>query len=531
MSIGYIDTSQTFNGDGSSPVGATSDGGVGAFNNIQSYLDKSDIYDIGLLRRLNIGEEIPVTAALYFRFNGNITTPIKLIGYPFSISKQNIPITEVNSLSRLDGEKFQFTSTSTDLGDSSDYDHYWDGAKITIHQPGSLNDGLVRTCIYSQYDTDRMVIGLFPNLPEALSTSATFDITLTTEAYGEYSVPDWDNDTNSRPVIDANTSYVFGVGKAYCEIINMAIHITYTGDSLAISNGCSITNVVIYGDHLGYFDFNNNYSNTRDHIKDIFVSANLTSSHTCLATNNQIRFNIENFHVNKDYPNRNYAISTYSVNPNLINCSFFKVIGTPTGSFLTSGGPASGHNQNLELYGKITYGPTAQYGVYNISVLENSLINGVPYKYYASNLFYSLYSIDSTNSDWQNPLSNADFILKFIPSNLSYNESIIKVFKHPALLQANTSKTISLQIYPKNWSTPITGDKFWLEVRYIDKPTEFISKVVSSKDDSITFTNNQWNTISITIDPVEETQLAEVMCCSCIYESGAYILFDPGSGA
>ena len=86
MADAYIDTSQTYNGDGTSSAGATGDGGVGAYNNIASFLSNASTsgQTRGILRRLNLGTSISISSALSPTNDGTYTTALQLIGCPFT---------------------------------------------------------------------------------------------------------------------------------------------------------------------------------------------------------------------------------------------------------------------------------------------------------------------------------------------------------------------------------------------------------------------------------------------------------------
>lgn len=532
MSVAYIDTSAQYNGDGTSPDQATSDGGPGAYNNIQSFFDNASTsgQTIGVLRRLNLGTSIVPSATLSPVNDGSFDTPLLLIGYPFSRTLTGKSINGVDPWSRNNGSRFSFYTTDADLGQSSDYDHYWESAIITIYQAGSANDGLQRTVIFSKYDSsDGMRIAFFPDLPEDLTTSATFDISLQT--YNPDDVPSvnaWDSDTNARPFVDGsglsanvfdfNNDFYWGFGN--CRIRSASgyycINKLSWGKNLCLEGG--------YGaDYLGYYAyFKLHLKGKIKHIYADVVRHLLTDAHldkNCF----------EHIHENASY----YNYSAKHAEGNIANSSFGKVTGAGTYCVTISNYYAAGAVTNCDFYLPYStniYSESAHAGVR----YENCMFNGIKRDLVVLNYFYTMKTITSADSSyWSAPPSGANIELMVSPSRANNVEEPLDFwgnFNHPAIVQAGTSKTITVKFRPNGWSN-LTNKDIWIEVEYLDESTGIHTAVVSSRGDgSVSYANDNWYDLSVTFTPAQ-SGIVKVKCFLTAFESGAYVLIDPDSGS
>jgi len=527
MVYAYIDTSATYNGDGTVPDQATSDGGVGAYNNIQTFLNDVNVNDktTGILRRLNLGSVIFITSAFSCSNDGTAEQSLSLIGYPFSKSVDNIPINDINTLSRPYGDKFLFRTTDDRVGDSGYYDHFWEGAYITIHQAGTSNDGLVRKCIWSEFDGTGMVIGLFPNLPEPLTTEATFDITLTTSEYGNITVPAWDNDTNSRPIIDSgnNNINVFGFsGRDYWKAKNLCVIGSSSYTNMTTFYGIpSLESVVV--DRVGGTGLRPFSGYGERLLKDVYISVGYWGIvFDALAGASNIV--MDHVHINRGNPGLLHPTVAKATN---ISISKVKDCNLDINHKLSSGFFSI---DCIESIGSNFSYINRSAGHYQHSTFTRLLTRDAYYDKYDITSTHFCYTIKSDSSLWSTPPSGVDTVMVIEPISLCSPDYNTPFYIHPVYVTANVTKTVTIYFRPVNWSENVTNKDIWFELRYFNEPNSINSITISTKGDgSTTYANDTWNSISVSFVP-KQTGLAYVDCFFSCYEDSAYMLIDLGSG-
>ena len=141
----FVDTSATYNGDGTTAAQATSDGGVGAYNSIATAFTNApsgggwDIWVRGL------SSDISVSAQLSPTNDGAYNNPHRLIGWPKKVEHTGYMVDSVPA----GYEKWQFVDAAL-----TEADNYWVAATITW--TSGSNNGLTRKVIWFDADNDKV---------------------------------------------------------------------------------------------------------------------------------------------------------------------------------------------------------------------------------------------------------------------------------------------------------------------------------------------------------------------------------------
>jgi len=521
MSDAYIDTSQTYDGDGTSSAGAASAGAVGAYNSIASFASAASTsgQTRGIVRRLNLGTSISISSTIDFTNDGTFATLLQLIGYPFTNSVSGAAISAVDPLSKTNGSYFNFATTNTSIGNSANHDHYWESAIITIHQSGTDNDGLTRKCIWSEWDAtnSRMTMGLWPDLPAALTTSATFDISLATYDPGDISsITAWDSDTNARPILDGSglgSSYVLNFsGDHYWGVINLYIK---GGATAYILYGVDAFNNIVL---KGYRALSYHGLDYTSQLESDDVYCDLTNGRSFYFGQN---LTIKHAHVNSS--GTEYLIRCRATQ--FLYSSFDKIKGSSRYLRAEMGDIkfkyceiTSTNNYNCPESATIT--------------LENCNRGGTLRELEKITSNYTLKIITSSDSTWwSTPPSGADFEIYVTTNNTTppADDKYRAIFVHPAVVAAS-SETITVKVRPHGWTTDLTNADIWIEVDYFDESSGLHIKTATSEGTGTTYTDDTWSDLSVTFTP-GQAGMVEVRCYLANYESGAYVLVDVDSGS
>ena len=134
----------------------------------------------------------------------------------------------------------------------------------------------------------------------------------------------------------------------------------------------------------------------------------------------------------------------------------------------------------------------------------------------------------STDVDWILPPSNNDWELQFLPNSYCadnwVNQLELSPLEYMSGYALTTNTTISFNIYPVGWLTTLTNTDILIEAKYLDSATGNTRTTVQTA--AATFTNAVWNTLSVTIAPLQDG-IVYFNVFLRRYESGAYVILDP----
>jgi len=168
----------------------------------------------------------------------------------------------------------------------------------------------------------------------------------------------------------------------------------------------------------------------------------------------------------------------------------------------------------------------------NNIVLQNCTRAGTKRELEILNAYFYLKTITSADSSyWSAPPSGASYEFYGVSytNSLPSREDLSVIFPHPAVV-GTSSETITVKIRPHGWTTDLMNADIWIEVDYLSESSGLETVTATSKGTGTTYSDDSWSDLSVTFTP-GQAGMVEVRCYLSNYESGAYVLIDPDSGA
>jgi len=512
----YVDPSCANNGDGTDASCASSDGGVGAYNNLADALANATEGDIIWVRRGN--SNISVSSTLSPTNDGTEDNPIKLVGWPYY------------EHGTVDGaisgkEKFGFYDaelTATDKG------HY---CSAEIEFTSGSNNGLKRKVIFYQYDSDnsRGEVYVFPDLPNNIAAGDQYTITLETELWSDRPQPGqdagWDNDDYVRPVLDGGggsfNMFDF-TDDLYWHVYNVVIQNLSSSYHAFNLIPHWLKNILIT--NVGYGNYDNVAKGWATRFKDYYVW-DLTGTELYKGA---ITFYNE--------PDRHYILEDVHIQGNSSATTYGLVVGSScklknfsAGKVQPFGGAdvrfhayfcghIIGENVSLNSSNKISLNLTSNYGPPGM-LIAFSGYNDEPDKFHQWHRMGEIYNVDEDSN--VDPPSGATTYIKLVPN--SHCNSIYPLVYENHRNVSSGSKTYTWKFRPTGWSS-LTTDDIEIEVWFLEESSGTKRKYGSANPSSVT--NDSWNDLQITFNPGQEG-VAYFKIKLKKYESGAWIALDP----
>lgn len=162
-------------------------------------------------------------------------------------------------------------------------------------------------------------------------------------------------------------------------------------------------------------------------------------------------------------------------------------------------------------------------------VAENCNINSStvkPYEVYKNS--GSIITLISSDANWQSPPSSIDWILSINVNSYCSLEPLYQMPLNPindmAIPTIEGSYTFTMKVYPVGW-TSLTNTNLKLKVSYVSNADGMQRTIVYNTTAS--YSNGSWNSVSVSIAPAA-TSIVYYNLNLTKYESGAYLLVDPG---
>ena len=524
----YVDTSATYNGDGTSPAQATSDGGTGAYNSIQSALSAAPNNPSSesarwliWVRRLDSGTNIPISSTLSPTNDGSCNAPHMLIGWPYREQKTGMSIDSVptgtDSLG-FNNAQWQFIDSALTEGDN-----YWVDA-IVEFTSGS-NSGLSRRVIWFDATNDKIYLD-FP-LPNDIAAGDGYTITLETHYYDDRPSAAqslWDSDTNIRPVIDGGGGAynIIGFYQDY-DWVSANLHLkntSSTGNYIGIAHCREIYNVII--ENVGQaVKYDGSYA------KQLPVKLNRCYFYNCnrsywgiLYIASSIEIHLEEVHLNKAGGSNYRAINPLPARLFLKNCTFGRV------TALTEGLVASylyvpnvfGENVTINATTPVSFSTNnnAWGGIVAISGYNGS---SDKFHQWLGQGMGELYNVDE--DDTIDPPSGATTYIKFKP--LAKVSSYYPLIHEEQRYQSSGLKTYTWKFYPVNMNLDATDLE--VEAWYLDESSG-THRVYATANPSA-YDDGGWHDLSITVNPSQAGVVYFKIKLKKYNSSGCYVALDP----
>ena len=516
----YVDTSATYNGDGTSPEQATSNGGTGAYNSLATALANAPASPSSesarwliWMRRLN--SETNISSSLSPTNDGSYNAPHMLIGFPFRTQQTGLTVDSVPTGTDnlgINKAKWQFVDSALTEGDN-----YWVGAEVEF--TSGNNNGLKRKVIWFDASTDTVYLD-FP-LPNDIAANDQYTITLETEYYDDRPSAAqslWDGDTNVTPVID-------GGGGGF-HLMNFSSDLFWEMAKFELQKVSSSYSLIAYAPKKSSFlklhnagkIFNSYPANRSSEIYGIYAW-NILSNYGFSPSSYGL-YDGKDVHINKG-PSGTSSNGIYQ--------------------------PPAFRIKNITI-GRVTsfaYGIKTNYGWGNFLEFENMMIDATTLTSIDINYSYIQPFPLITASGWQgesdkfrgwcisgeiynldedatiNPPSDATTYIKIKPS--SYCNNNLPLIHEEERYQSSGSKTYTWKFRPTGW-TGLTISDIEVEAWYLDESSG--THRTTSTANPTAVTNDTWNNLAITINPNQAGAVYFKIKLKR-YESGAYIALDP----
>jgi len=514
MSDIYVDTSATYNGDGTTAVQATSDGGTGAYNNLSDPLANASAGDTIWVRRL--GSSISVSAGLSPTHDGTESSPIILTGWPFKRELTGKTVDSVpTGTDSLGFNNAQWQFVDSDLTED---DNYWLGAEVEF--TSGSNNGLKRKVIWFDATDDKIYLD-FP-LPNDIASGDQYTITLETEGYDDRPQSGidegWDNDTNPRPVLDAgsgNFDLLSFSGDYYWHVLNFEIKNVGSADGafyyppLKVYNClvhdcgylsritpadkyCHWRDVYGWGQRSGYALFRDIYGNNL--FEDCHFQGGATNSRLIYRFSGDITFkNVTSGRVTE----------MQNVDIRLIPAY---------------GGSIVGENVVLASTTKIEIDNTGGTPVKK-QVLSLSGYNNEPDKYHQWGVPGEIYNADENGTI--DPPSGATTYIKIKPNSACNSELPLEYEERR--YQSSGSRTYTWKFYPVNMSLGATDLE--VEAWYLDESSGTHRAYATANPSA--YNDGGWHDLSITVNPGQAGTVYFKIKLKKYNTSGCYVALDP----
>jgi len=497
----YVDVSCTNNGDGTDAACATSDGGVGAYNNLSDPLANATSGDIIWLRRGN--SNISVSSTLSPTNDGTEDNPIKLVGWPYY---EQVSGTVDGAISGK--EKFGFYDaelTATDKG------HY---CSAEIEFTSGSNNGLKRKVIFYQYDSanSRGEVYVFPDLPNNIAAGDQYTITLETELWNDrpQSGQDagWDNDDYVRPWLSGGSFHLWdSYGDLYWHLYNLGIKDITDGYYGIYRPTGEIRNIVgevtRYGIYLGY---------KAKFLKDIYFWGLNSAFYAGIQS---VCCPMKDIHLQGDGSGNGIGLRDCEFSK-IRNLSLGKVFSLSKAFYRCVGLKATPFDYDATTLWH-EWG-TAYSDIWEPLTLGE--INGDDTKLRQFHTSGEIYNVDEDATI--DPPSGATTYIKLLPN--SHCNSIYPLKFSFNRRQAASAKTYTFKVYIPSDCTTLSTSDIYADVWYLDESSGTHRK--EETHNISTVNTNAWNDLSFSITPGQEgTVYIDIVLQK--YESGCYIALDP----
>jgi len=508
----YVDTSATYNGDGTTAAQAASDGGVGAYNSIATALadapnapSSGSEWDIWVRR---LSSDISITAQLSPANDGSYNAPHRLIGWPFRVQHTGYTVDSAPSGTDnlgFDKAQWQFVDSALTEGDN-----YWIGAEVEF--TSGNNNGLKRMVIWFDAASDTVYLD-FP-LPNDIVASDQYTITLETEEYSnrpQSGIDEgWDSDSYVRPKVDGSGQAIhcfYFSGDSWWRIANfyvksdtdkVTVFMAETAKNVLSEGGKFSTHVL--GEKCFIWGCTNLYGT-------ITQGGSWVNSHVLTGANGSC-----------EMPGK------YS-GAYLKNCTFGRISSLTNSVFKTvySGIIA----ENILLISDSSavsyFGPQFQNWNpdFEYPSVSMSGVNGESDKFRQYYYQGEIYNVDEDGTI--TPPSGATTFIKMVPSSSTVCNDLHSLSYKEQRYQSSGSKTYTWKVYPTGWSGLSTSD-IELEAWYLDESTGTHRAITTANPSSVT--NDSWNDLSITVNPSQAGTVYFTLKLKR-YEASAYIALDP----
>jgi len=508
----YVDTSATYNGDGTTAAQAASDGGVGAYNSIATALanapnapSSGSEWDIWVRR---LSSDISITAQLSPANDGSYNAPHRLIGWPFRVQHTGYTVDSVPSGTDdlgFNNAQWQFVDSALTEGDN-----YWIGAEVEF--TSGNNNGLKRMVIWFDAASDTVYLD-FP-LPNDIAASDQYTITLETEEYSnrpQSGIDEgWDSDSYVRPKVDGSGQAIdcfYFSGDAWWRTANLYVksdtnkHTIYraeTAKNILSEGGYFITQTL--GEKCFMWGCTNVYGTIRE-------GGSWVNSHVLSGVNATTE-------VPKRYSGAYFKNCTFGRISNLTG-SIFKTVYS---GIIAENVLFVNDDSVVNYYDPAYQGWNPDFKYPSVSM---SGVNGEPDKFRQYYYQGEIYNVDEDGTI--NPPSGATTFIKVVPASSTVCNDFHPLSYKEQRYQSSGSKTYTWKIYPTGWSGLNTSD-IELEAWYLDESTGTHRAITTANPSSVT--NDSWNDLSITVNPSQAGTVYFTLKLKR-YEASAYIALDP----
>jgi len=514
----WVDTSATNNGDGSDPGQAASEGGTGAYNNLQDALDEAATSGGTriITRNLNIGTSISVTAQLSPANDGTVSNPLILTGWPF---KRELTGKTVDSaptgIDNLGYNNAQWQFVDSDLTEG---DNYWLGATVTF--TSGNNNGLSRTVIWFDAANDQIYLD-FP-LPNDISAGDQYTITLETEDYNDRPQSGidegWDNDTNPRPVLDGGggsfNMFTFS-GDYYWSLKNLELKNVSSSNYLLYGGTFELVNCVFHDARAAVSGGAS--ANYRRIIRSHFYNA--ASGYGLLY--DMTKTICEDCHFNKGPNGGTASIAIDYRATRLKNCTLGRVTSLTYG-FDLRGADIVAYCDNVMIDATTPlyiYTSSNSYLTSGLAKVFCSSWQAEKGKFKQFHWSGEIYNLDENATI--DPPSGATTFIKMVPQSVCCeNEPLVHEEER---YQSSGSKTYTWKFYPVNMSLGATDLE--VEAWYLDESSG-THRAYATANPS-TYGDGGWHNLSITVNPSQAGVVYFKIKLKKYNTSGCYVALDP----
>ena len=158
-------------------------------------------------------------------------------------------------------------------------------------------------------------------------------------------------------------------------------------------------------------------------------------------------------------------------------------------------------------------------------IAEYLLLNDADIIYEKYNPNYEISYLQNGDTDWVIPNSSNPWILKVNASNIT---SAVKLSNTEMFSPVGVgSKTFTLSIYPTGYGTALDNTNIYVVLSYFNQIGSYRRTLLSSKNISQTFTNDQWNDIALTFTNGSKGPVYFNIYFENITDPAGHFLIDP----
>jgi len=514
----WVDTSATNNGDGSSPEQASSEGGTGAYNDLQDALDEAATSGGTriITRNLNIGTSISITAQLSPANDGTVDNPLILMGWPFKRELTGKTVDSVPSgTDNLGYNNAQWQFVDYDLTED---DNYWLGATVTF--TSGNNAGLTRRVIWFDGANHKPSLD-FP-LPYNIASGDQYTITLETEDYDDRPQSGidegWDNDTNPRPVLDGGggSFHLFSFSyDAYWYVKNLEVKNVSSSYYLFYYLPSRLINCVLHdAKAMTYYGvYGRDLRVIRCHLYNSLSTYGLLAGYPLVL--------IEDTHFNKGPNGYSTSRAIYYYTPGrLQNCTIGRVSSMTDWLYIRTSANAKIECVNCMIDAtnpvNLNRGNAGTGHGEKVFISDWQAEKGKFKQFHWSGEIYNL--DENATID---PPSGATTFIKMVPQSVCCeNEPLIHEERR---YQSSGSKTYTWKFYPSNMSLGATDLE--VEAWYLDESSGTQRAYATANPSA--YGDGSWHDLSITVNPSQAGVVYFKIKLKKYNTSGCYVALDP----